>query len=428
MLLSLLLIHPVSNAATVEEDVAALDVRVTDNETAIGLNNDLLINLVNYRLIYGQRLDALESSTVDTYSTRVRLQQSCTEGNAPVDNCFTSSADLLVWLENAAPTSPAGIAVEIGTGTFGSIYCKGNWNISLRGAGREQTTIQGGISYGNLGIAIMDNCQLNVQDLTIRDNGNSITGAITATGTGSSTTWSNVDVFATNYGWTDSLANVTSKHFWFNSRITATADGANKTFAKAYRTASENWFFATQLIAIADINTGSVIAVDAIDGAEVHVYGGNIRAIAEPGIIVDTSTSPGLVAVSAIGNSEVHVHGTGIDVISDAANDIIALYGGGGSLIHANSSSYALKTGAQGSVARIINVEDSSDIKASYTWEQSSNPPQITSVTGADVAIETDCSDTGCQTPGEQPHMLLYSEKCAETGDPWFDIVMKACR
>ena len=55
-------------------------------------------------------------------------------------------------------------------------------------------------------------------------------------------------------------------------------------------------------------------------------------------------------------------------------------------------------------------------VHAPYLWEEHPTPPNITSVTGADMAVVTD---------GAQPHLLIYSSNCTSK---WFDTSTNACR
>lgn len=94
-------------------------------------------------------------------------------------------------------------------------------------------------------------------------------------------------------------------------------------------------------------------------------------------------------------------------------------------MVHANESSYNLVNNGGGLITRILN--NGGHVHAPYTWENHDNPPAINSVTGADMAVENDCSSAGCQSTGTETHLLVYNTNCTANG-PWFDVVTGKCR
>jgi hypothetical protein len=153
----------------------------------------------------------------------------------------------------------------------------------------------------------------------------------------------------------------------------------------------QSWFFGTELLKA----VGAAYTLD-VTGSEAHVYGGVIRA------------KIGGTAVHASGAGKVHIHGTGIDVATGGT----ALLAENGGEIHANGVGYSYPAG--GSMTRIANL--GGHVHAPYLWEEHASPPNITSVTGADMAVVTD---------GTQPHLVIYSGNCASK---WFDTSTNACR
>ncbi|MGD8842216.1 MAG: hypothetical protein PVJ83_01970 [Gammaproteobacteria bacterium] len=323
------------------------------------------------------------------------------------------------------------LLVEIGPGRFTTTQftCSDSGYITLRGSGRQHTTIK---SVGAYVISLVPQCNLDVSELTI-EAADVTLGALNVAssigGPGGKTTWSDVDVISKTYGWTESGCS-DSTHYWFGSTIT-TRTGFN--IARGYSSCSHTWFYGSEITSIATTSSGEAAALT-IKGGEIHIYGGNLRAIAEPGVVMPPADKgftagvvEGLVAVGAGSSAEVHIHGTGIDVISEQPNDVAALIGWDDTLIHASESAYVMKTGAGGLKTRIRKY-DNSDIRAPHQWHAASQPPGVVSVDGSDMAVETDCSSAGCQIAGTDPHLLLYKSRCAGAGGPWFDVVTGACR
>jgi hypothetical protein len=367
-------------------------------------------------------------AAIDPAAQVVYLRQSCVDNGLPLNNCFTTMSDLVDWITNIRiPQQTNPLLVEIGPGTFSGDYiCANGGYVTLQGSGRQNTTIGPGAAYA---IELVDSCTLDVRDLTIKGGP---LGGIFHTGTGGGvTTWSNVDLISTAYGWTEgcTTGTNTSKHYWFSSRIvTSTGQG----IARAYSTCGENWFLGSEITAIATAGNEAVALVTKSNEThENHVYGSVIRAIANAGVILPPAapsipgTVKGLVAVAGYGGT-IHIHGTGIDVISTAGNQIAALIASNGAMIHANESSYNMSTGTGGKLTRILN--NGGDVRAPYLWEQNSQPPSIVSANGADMAVQTNCAASGCQTTGTETHLLIYNTSCTGSGGPWFDVVTRACR
>jgi hypothetical protein len=110
--------------------------------------------------------------------------------------------------------------------------------------------------------------------------------------------------------------------------------------------------------------------------------------------------------VYAGAGGEIHIHGTGIDSISTVGEEIYVLVAEDGGFIHANESSYVIKT--TGTVTRIDNV--GSTVKAPYLWEERDTAPAIISANGADSFIDTS---------GTVPTMYIYADGCNSGGGPW---------
>lgn len=358
----------------------------------------------------------------------VKLRTSCLENNQTLNNCFTTTSALQNWI-NARLNSSASLSVEIGPGTFGGFTCDKS-NITLKGSGPDVTILDGGNS--RVGIVGGSSCiNFNVQDLTVsgslfsvywHDNG------------GSSSRWTNVSVVADGYAWNEGCSGTAnsnrSVHYWFNSRLSTSTAG------KVYNVfCSENWFFGSEIMALGSEITGQSVAFlvasqNSTAKPEVHVYGSVIRAIAKPGVSYPIPrgfnfNANGIIAVAAGRNADVHIHGTGIDVIgNELPNGVAALVAWDGGKIHANEAAYNLKTGTGGTVTRIMkDTNPATDVHAPYLWGQYPTPqhpslPNITSLTGTDMAVVTDTSD-------RRPHLVIYDSTCTSK---WYDTTDKRCR
>jgi hypothetical protein len=341
-------------------------------------------------------------AAIDPAATVVLLRTSCNDGTGgTLNNCFTTMSSLITWISNTRqPSAASPLVVEIGPGTFGQFGCANGGYTTLRGSGREKTVITNGAAFSSA--FHVDNCtQLEFSELTIKGTSSAL-HSMDWIGGGTST-WSDVDIIGNAYGWYDGGGT----HYWFGSRI------INKPgfgVSRAYLTSGENWFFGSEITAEGMNSAGDVVAFEVRTGGEVHVYGGAIRSVVSGG-----GTGSTVNAARAIGTgAEIHIHGTGIDVISVPANNIAALIAASGTKIHANASAYNLSTGAGGTISRIVN--NGGHVHAPYLWEEHPTPPNIVSVTGADMAVVTD---------GTQPHLVIYSDNCTSK---WFDTSTNACR
>lgn len=333
-----------------------------------------------------------------------------------LQNCATTMEEVVSWIGNTRmPNAASRLTVDIGPGQFGPFSCTNGGYTTLRGAGRTNTTIGGPDAY--IGVAVLNCADLDFENLRITKKTGTF-NTINWTGGGSST-WSNVDVIGSGYGWVDmdasgSAAVCTSQsrsvHYWFNSRIVTKTDvGLTKGYVIQ---CSESWFFGSEITAKVTASSPQAFALSVSNSlSEAHVYGSVIRTVAAPGIV---NALTGVLAL----NAKLHIHGTGIDVIGNGASSITALYASGsGGEIHANVSAYNLSTGTGGSITRIFN--NGSHVHAPYLWEEHSNPPNITSVNGADMAMVTGGTSDG------HPHLVVYDSSCASK---WYDTTDKICR
>lgn len=346
-------------------------------------------------------------------------------------NCADNLEELLTWVwTQRVPSATNPLVIDIGPGNFsaqgaqslgGGAFCNNAGWVTFRGAGRENTVIIKGV--GSLTTIDIVNCtQIAFQDLTI-DSGSSIYG-LYWTGGGSSS-YSNVTLTGKSYPWYDSCgSSPRSVHYWSGSRILTSGD-ANRAVAYLSRCA-ESWFYGTEIVAHANINTREIIPIDN-QGGEIHVYGGVIRALSDPGITLTGLGVKLFTAVNTTANGETHIHGTGIDVISAEGNPVSSLTAGSGGHIHAAQSSYILQTGANGTASRIVN--NGGHVHAPFLWEHvpdtDGNPLTVDtnffSVNGADMTVVTTDTSDG------HPHIAVYSSACGANAK-WYDQVDKVCR
>lgn len=351
------------------------------------------------------------------YDDPNKTDDGCMEAGVALNNCFTTGASLITWINQIRkPTTNGPLLVEIGPGTFTGFNAFDACNITMRGSGRQKTIIDRGA--GAYALSFSATCNADFSNLTFQSNGG-LGGINPEPMNAVTTTWTDIEVISTAYGWTESCTMPnTAKHMWFNSRI-ITSTGFGK--ARAYSTCSENWFLGSEITAIAT-GVGQAFAFG-LKSNETHVYGSVIRAIANPGVILANAALggpgvvSGLVAISVEGGGMFHVHGTGIDVQSTEANNIAVLGVGASSMIHANESAYNLSTGTGGSITRILNPNGLGHIHAPYLWEHIPASPLV-SVTGADMTTVTTGTSDG------QPHLIIYSSNCSSG---WYDAVDKVC-
>ncbi len=396
--------------------------------------------------------------SVDVDAPVVKLRISCTESGATLKNCFDTVGSLNSWLGTRLPSASKPLLVEIGPGRFKQgtgLRCSSVSHITYRGSGSEKTTIDfSDLFTGQFGagLEVHDCNEISVENLTLLGF-----WGVAWYGVGNST-WNNVSVRGTAYGWFDSACpgQTGGKHYWFSSRVSAdsTSFGYPAGTAKGYGVnCGQSWFFGSEILAVGG-DTGGVRALY-VNNGEAHVYGGALRAELAPGLTVLSPSigtyfqeeGSGIFAALSANNAHVHIHGTGIDVIGNSlGNHIAALMAATGGEIHANGAAYNLMTGPGGKIYRLINNTTSpGHIHAPYLWEPHTTPPvnagsttntpanALVSLDGADIAIETDCSATtsgttaGCMTTGTEPHILIYKSTC-NTNGPWWDVILKKCR
>lgn len=156
----------------------------------------------------------------------------------------------------------------------------------------------------------------------------------------------------------------------------------------------------------------------------IHVYGSNLRAV---GIDATSSPSATISIIEAFSGGEIHIHGTGIDAIAEGSRPVRVMRAGGGGSIHADVSAYNLRTGATGTITRIVNQNGTGHIHAPYTWQHVPDTDGDPNTNNAGLFKSVDGADMTPIMVGGYPHMSVYSTLCPAS-TPWYDQVDKICR
>ena len=118
----------------------------------------------------------------------------------------------------------------------------------------------------------------------------------------------------------------------------------------------------------------------------------------------------------------------------------IAILTGGNAIIHTVGSAMRVTSTTGGLGLRIFPFGGTPKIESPMIWFAGTDAPRtdpndpnsdyVSSISGADMFVETDCDMNGCDgvAAGEQrPHLMVYSNNCS-AGGPWFDSVRGVCR
>ena len=377
------------------------------------------------------------------------VRQDC----ASLQNCADNMTEMLAWTWSTRdPSETAPLLIDIGPGSFAMPFdtcsvSSPNQNsdrghTTLRGSGRNNTVLTASAASGTALLQINGCNNIIVQDLAIDSTesvGNTHFG-IVWTGGGSSS-WTNVAVFASSYAWyTPNACTLATRgrHEWFSS-ILHTQFGLG--FSIAYNSNCEDsWIWGSELIAETEGgSTQQHIGVkSSAASSSVHIYGTDVRVIAKAG-----SSSPGgQIGLYAQSGGQIHHHGGEIVVRHEASNNQ-DVYGIVASLVnsrvHVLETSFGILPGLGGTAIRSAQFGGGS-AQSAFQWVPSTDAPMpgngtehIKSVDGQDSFVETDCPmNAGCQTSGDFPHLMIYTEACAGRPSidqgPWFDTVTHNCR
>lgn len=352
----------------------------------------------------------------------VHVRKDCASTNSNISNCADNMAEMMSWVWNTRnPDVSSPLMVDVGPGTFGRFTCTDAGYVTIRGSGRDKSILQSGVKSP----VNVNNCtKLSFQDIKISSDNTAIVWR-----EGGDSSYSNVEVVSgpsyQNWAWRDSCVGLTkSIHYWFGSKLTSRADGYGATFETQ---CSESWFYGSEITVAVEPGPQAqqFFAVDVLYDGDVRLFGSAVRAFSETGVIFGAGRE-GPVGARVSEGGVFHMHGGIISIDASKANGNVGANGlivDSTSAAHVVDTAYALKVAGQGIATRIAGQAASP-----FQWPQSTTPPNVVSITGADTYVETDCAASGCQTVGAEPHLMIYSAACTGAGGPWFDVVTRACR
>lgn len=376
----------------------------------------------------------------------------CTTLN-PVTNtqtscCLTSMTTLNSWLwGQRKPSATKPVLVDVGPGEFGAFDCPAatggnpaNGYVTVRGSGRETTTIRRATFSAGQGAVTLKSCQrMTFQDLTVSGAG----VAVSWLGTGS-TQWFNVGIEAQSaygffaYGWYDEQTTAPTPrpvHYWFSTKVRTT--GAVFANAGFLARASEHWFYGGEVEAnLSSVASGATITLSApvwLDGlGDFRAFGSALRSRTD--IFCGDVTAVG---VQVSGGGHFHMHGGIINATATPDSGSCAqnmnatgLLFQGNDHVHTPGTAFIVRKNANG-VARRLQHVGTGTVESPYQWPPSATPPAIESLNGADIFVETDCADapanvaSNCNGGGSETHLMVYSSSCPSK---WFDATQGECR
>jgi hypothetical protein len=357
-------------------------------------------------------------------------------------------AEVVTWTWNTRqPTASDPLVIDVGPGEFGPFSCTNAGYVTIRGNGRDNTIIA---QQGAQGAVTVENCtRLSFQNLAIKGDEFGYSSAAIYWFEGGDSTWSDVDVFSgggtasVSYSWWDECTGSGEKslHYWFGSRLIGQGGWYHTTMFTA---CSETWFYGGEVAAIGNPNSPNSnflqhTAVWVLSRGDFRAFGTAIRStdgganktifngggrLGLQGVIVgnfDSYTNLGPEG------GDFHMHGGIINTNgsnTSGDSDVFALHVDDVADAHVVDTAFSVKASGTGTGHRISG----SKAQSPYQWPPGSNPPQIGSVHGADMFVETDCDGTGdCEGAGTETHVMVYNASCTVTG-PWFDSTTGRCR
>ena len=379
---------------------------------------------------------ASAQSAIDPTAQVVELRSSCAmPGGGALDNCFETTADLTAWLwgggRASAPNSLDPVSVRVGPGDFDRLQCQGAMNgwVSFQGTGREHTrfinddptpdpAIDSSICPG--GITVDQCTNLHFTDLAAK--GRSI--GIHWLGDGSSN-WNDVDAVADAEGslpctgfpyafaWYDASGTGNALHYFWDTRFIAR--GASLIAVAYYSLASETWIYASDLLTEITGPGTLVAGVNAAAAADIRIFGSTVRTVASP-------TTTGVVHGLLVG-STLHMHGGIVNVSAQGdgaagAVSLISIRANAGSFVHTPETAFVFNGHPNATRTRINGPPES--IESPFLWPSGPVPPDITSLTGADLFVKTN------EGPGQnEARLLVYDVNCSPS--PWRRVSDDAC-
>lgn len=405
----------------------------------------------------------LMATSQTSFATTLSLDKSCDDATGLTTNCYQTLAKLQerIWgvagswgittpgANTLNPDASNPVTVNIGPGVFeGVLACLSVNNsgyATFRGNGRASTTLT---TAGDVNVFITGCGNIHFQDLTIFNdfNGGLDTPIyITHRGNGD-TSWSNVTLESVHgVGWYEVTTLFSSspggcqavgstaypakkpEHFFFGARII----GGITPFVSA---CSLSWLYGSDILLKSSPTATLALplaSVFAYGEGDVRLFGSTVRMNLSSGLPQGVTEVKGIELGngSAIPTGTLHMHGGIINVTTPSGIDAIGI-----NASQANTLAHTLDTAfvvSAGTGADSIRLQGPGQTLSPLLWQSGTTPPNngnLTSFTGKDVYVETDCDSNGCNG-GDQPHMMLYSETCGQNGgSPWFDVVTGDCR
>lgn len=425
--------------ADLDDHVADLLAATPGEEVDLYLQ--LHTDIAGGRSIRGQLVAEPEAPVIDPDASEVQLRKSCVSHGGFLDDCFETSASLTSWLWGGGRTNPPSaqdpVLVRVGAGDFDPLICNGSqgeldgW-VSFQGAGRENTRFVQ-VEEPVAAIDITNCTALEFSDLTAYGISDEVARGVYVKGYGTAT-WSDVDTYAEGtdpeaaiLAWYDLSANQPDDlvQYLFGCRVEAR--GRAKT-AYAYETGGADvWFYGGEITLRPTAEPGAPLpaapswtALWAIGGGRFHLFGTAVRGVAEEAPGFDGS----LWGANVLGES-LHMHGGIISLDgsgSGADVDVLGVLSNFGGLVHTPETAFALKPGGSGTAMRLSGSP--SGFQSPFQWPAGASPPDIVSIHGADLFV-----DTAAGASGQEAHLMVYDTTCTGAGGPWRDMAAGgACR
>lgn len=364
----------------------------------------------------------------------VYLLQDCSgAGKNLGTDCVQNVDDLqtLIWgTSGINPTSTTPLVVDIGVGEFsGTLHCQDGGYVTFRGVGQERTKLVQAFTGQSFipTFFVGDDCQaLEFQDLTIESTSGAFPIAV-AWQNGGSSIWTDVTLRASYSPWIDLDTTCSTEsppvHYFFGSRIQSTGSYG---YAAA---CGEHWIYGSEVRLEATATTPQADQTRrgvAVSGpAQIQLFGSSIRVFPAPGFPLATDFI-GVKVGQAVPGGTFHMHGgiisasaqgPGVDAIGIDTVDSTAF-------AHTLGTAFVVKKGS----GSAIRTRGPGTIQSPLLWQSGPDAPVggVQSLTGKDIFVETDCNAADCSSGGSDPHLMIYSAACG--ANPWFDVVLGACR
>ncbi len=345
--------------------------------------------------------------------SQVFLRTDCGTLSAPP--CFETTGALTTWLwTTRSPLPSAGdeVLVLVEPGSYDPIVCNGQGYVTLRGAGRTKTTFAG----TGAGLSATSCTDLQLQELTLDD-----VSWVDSTGG----LFEGVDVTS---GFAASCTTGSTDTSWFSSRIVVEADAAvNLGFSASCGT---HEFKGGEIQVLGSTNTPATSRINSVSltGGSLTLVASVVRAgvgtAPATTAFADASPSPGLGGVFVDGAS-LKMHGGIINTSAggntDTGTNATAIQAANGGTVTAAGTAYNVKKGA-GLAYRLRDVTSDSTIDAPFLWPSGTQVPDVISLDGQDLFVETDLGGSA-----NESHLLIYNPAFC-TASSWLDAITKTCR